>query len=127
MATHTHPSNPCTICGHPLEGKEAIEFVENHAKKYPSNATDHPLDLIELGKKYPALKKEYNDLQNRLNQVLAERIITQNQRDRLLKALEKADDLILLIEDGTKVSEDIWKDVIEANGIAIEYAKKPTK
>lgn len=50
--------------------------------------TPLPYDAHAKGLEYKKLKREFNDLHNRLNQVLAERIIAQNQRDNLLKALK---------------------------------------
>jgi len=28
MSTHTHIGNPCRICGFPLTGKDAADFIE---------------------------------------------------------------------------------------------------
>lgn len=33
MAVHSHTSYPCSICGYPLSGKEAIEFLTSKNKK----------------------------------------------------------------------------------------------
>lgn len=114
MATHTHPSIPCTICGYPLEGKEAIEFVENFAKTHPSN--DHPHDLSELGKKYPALKKEYDELRILCDEVLKQRLIAETARDECIEALKIAKKYIHCpVEmDGLEYMENVRKPIDNA-------------
>ncbi len=52
--------------------------------------TQHPHDLSEKGKKYDALKKEYNELKTLNDQVLAQRLKAEAQRDEFLKVLEFA-------------------------------------
>lgn len=53
------------------------------------NKTKHPHDLLELGKKYPALKKEYDELKILCDQAVAQRFLAEIARDKCIEVLKE--------------------------------------
>lgn len=77
-------------------GVGAVWKDEGKWKWYYS--TEHPHNLIEMDKKYSFLKQEYDKLKVLNDQVLAQRLKAEIQRDKYRGALQLASTMLGLIE-----------------------------
>lgn len=85
MTTHTHVSNPCTICGFPLKGDAAREFVKDH-----SPGIEIPGEQLNVRKINDEIimRKMYRGTDG-LRHTEFERLYTQKELDQAVKEERK--------------------------------------